>query len=147
MHTIISRVDTFPALIAALPTMHLRTYSRNPAYQVSVAYLPLDYHSFLLPAPHGLPPPLNIRRPILSHQCYRHLPGSLGYCRPVFFTPACQRDEWLGRLMTDKEKPSLLSFSRLCTSPCFYCRSLTNYSGVDFSGAQVQMLCGSINGA
>lgn len=52
--------------------------------------------------------------------------------RLVFFKQTCHRDEQLSRLMTDSERLSFLSVTRPCTSPCFYCRSLTNYSGVNF---------------
>lgn len=65
----------------------------------------------------------------LSNHCYRsHLLSSLGYCRPVFLTLACQRDEWLSQLMTDNKKPNLSSLFRACGF--FYCHSFTNYSGV-----------------
>ena len=114
MRTITSGINTSSlALIAPLPTIHLITCSRNPPSQVPVAYLPLDYHNLCCVCVCVC----SSSKPT-SSQHARLFPTirtdvAPGFCPPVFFTHTCQEDEWLGQLMTDNSKPSLLSFSRL----------------------------------
>lgn len=105
--TIISWINISQTLTAALLTTHQTHCFKSlwPTCPWNTTIPPAPLNMLLLPS----------TEVALSNHCYRsHLLSSLGYCRPVFLTLACQRDEWLSQLMTDNKKPNLSSLFRAC---------------------------------